>query len=401
MNALSSIAYKNIIKRPVRSIALTLLAAVLALSIFTGTIVSQSLRKGYASLEDRLGADIMVVPYEAVTRSSFENIVLQGNVGYFYMDGKYLDKISAYEGIEKISPQYYLASVKAGCCSLRVQIIGYDPETDFSITPWIRRSRGGKIGYKDVVVGNDLNAFVGDTLSFFGVEVKVAAKLDKTGTSYDTTVFTTKDTIRTLIEASLNKQLNEYANINAGNVVSCLLIDVADNYPIEEVVNAINIHNKEIRAVQTRNMISGISDSLSGVSRVTGILTAFLWIAALGIMLVAFYMMTQERRKEFAVMRVLGASRKKLAQIVLLEGSGISLLGSVIGVLFGLVVLLGFSGFIEQQLGLPFLLPGVAVIALVAAASVLLATAAGSLAAGFAAFRIVQMDTGLILRSGE
>ena len=84
MNALSAIAYKNIIKRPVRSMALTVLAAVLAISIFTGTIVSRSLRKGFSSLEDRLGADIMVVPYEAVTKSSFENIVLQGNVVDMY-----------------------------------------------------------------------------------------------------------------------------------------------------------------------------------------------------------------------------------------------------------------------------------------------------------------------------
>lgn len=401
MNKLSSIAIKNIIKRPARSIALIILATVLSLSIFAGTIVSMSLRNGLSSLKDRLGADIMVVPYEAVTKNSFEDVVLQGNVGYFYMDSQYLDEISTYEGIGKISAQYYLASVKAGCCSMRVQIIGYDPSTDFAITPWIKRSTGKEIGYLDVVVGNSLNAFVGEKLSFFGVDCNIAAKLDKTGTTYDQAVFATMETLETLTEASLNKQLNDYASINAGNIVSCILIDVADGYAIEDVVNNINVHNKKIRAVRTTNMISGIASSLNGVSRVTTILTAVIWVVALGIMVVAFFMMTGERKKEFAVMRVMGASRRKLARIVLMEGIGLTLVGSLIGVVIGIGVILPFSNLIESALDLPFLLPGAGVIAAVAAVSVLLGVLAGALSDALAAYRIGKADTGQILRSGE
>ena len=100
-------------------------------------------------------------------------------------------------------------------------------------------------------------------------------------------------------------------------------------------------------------------------------------------------------------MRVMGASRRKLSQLVLMEGIGLSLSGSLTGVLLGLVIMMGFSGFIEQQLGLPFLLPGAGTIALTAAGSILLSTMAGALAAGYAACRIAQMDTGLILRSGD
>ncbi len=378
-----------------------ILAAVLSITMFGGTILSLSLQRGFASLEDRLGADIMVVPYEAVTRKSFENMVLQGNVGYFYMNGEFLDEISRLEGIGQISPQYYLASVKAGCCSLRVQIIGFDPETDFSITPWIRRSSGGGIGYKDVVVGNDLNAFVGDTLSFFGVDCHVAAKLDKTGTSYDTTVFTDRETIQTLIEASLNKQLNDYADINAGNVISCILINAADGYAVDDVVNDINIHFRKVRAIRTTQMISGISDSLTGVTRIASVLTMIIWCIALLIMAVAFTMMTGERKKEFAVMRVLGASRKKISALVLSEGAGLSLMGSLLGVFLGLVLTLSFSGYIETQMGLPFLLPGSGRMVLTAALSVLVSAAAGALSAALSAFRISRIDTGMILRSGE
>lgn len=401
MKKIGFLAYKNIMKRPVRTTALVILAAILALSIFAGTVVVKSLSNGFASLENRLGADVMVVPYEATTKQKLENIVLQGNTGYFYMDSEYLDEISQIEGIGKISPQYYLASVKAGCCSIPVQIIGFDPNTDFSITPWIKKASTTTVDYLDVVVGNDLNAFVGDKLSFFGVEVNVVAKLDKTGTSYDTEVFTTQETIQTLIDASLNKQLNEYANINSGNIVSCILIDVADGYDVDEVVNNINVHYKKLRAIRATNMISGVSDSLTAASDIARILVVVVWIVALVIMVVAYILLTGERKKEFAVLRAIGASRKKLSQIVLAEGVGISFVGSAIGVLIAMLIILPFSGYIETKLSVPFLLPGVFMIAAAAVLAVMLATLTGALSAGTAARKISRLDTGTILRSGE
>ena len=67
----------------------------------------------------------MVVPYEAATKSDLENIVLQGNTGYFYMNGDIYDQLKGVDGVKNISAQYYLASASAGCCSIPVQIIGY------------------------------------------------------------------------------------------------------------------------------------------------------------------------------------------------------------------------------------------------------------------------------------
>ena len=373
----NNIAFKNIIGRPARSIMLIIIAAFLSVSIFAGAVISIALRNGFSSLESRLGADIMVVPYEASSKSKLENIVLQGNTGYFYMDSKYLDEISEIEGVDRISEQYYLASVNAGCCSASVEIIGFDPETDFSIQPWIKKSKSKDIGYLDVVVGNDLNAFVGDTLSFFGVKVNVIAKLDKTGTSYDTTVFTTRETITKLIDASLDKQLNTYAGINSGNIVSNILIDVKDGYSIEEVLNDINIHYKKLKAVRTTNLISGVAEGLSGVSKVATIVVIFVWVIALMIMAVSFVMITNMRKKEFAVLRAIGASGRRLFGIVMEEGLMISLVGSIAGVIIGMIIIIPFSGFIEQSLGLPYLLPSAGVIILISLMSVLLSVLAG------------------------
>ena len=96
-----------------------LLMAFLSFTAFSVTVVISSLQKGFTSLEERLGADIMVVPYEAGTRSSLTDIVLQGNTGYFYMNGEVMDKIASMDGIGRITAQYYLASASSSCCSAR------------------------------------------------------------------------------------------------------------------------------------------------------------------------------------------------------------------------------------------------------------------------------------------
>ena len=398
MNLLQ-IILKNIKNRPVRSVGLISLASMLSLAVLFGTIIVFALNRGFTSLESRLGADIMVVPYEAATKSSLENIVLQGNAGYFYMNGDVVDQIEALPGVGKITAQYYLASVSASCCSIPVQIIGYDPETDFVITPWITHSNGTAPGYMDVVVGNDLNAFVGDKMTFYGQEVRVAAKLDKTGTAYDTAVFTTHDTIKTLIEASLSKKLNEYSNINAGNEVSCVLIKTADGYNVDEVLHFVNKATKKTKAVRTREMISGIANSLSGISKITFILIILAWMITLLIMVAAFVVMTNERKKEFAIIRIAGASEKKLTRMILLEGLFMGLCGGIIGAAAGLIIVLPFNGFMAQILGLPFLLPNAARVLLVIAGAIILTAAAGAFASGFAAYRISKYDIGTIIRS--
>ncbi|MBR1563456.1 MAG: ABC transporter permease [Ruminococcus sp.] len=398
MRPAKHLTIKSLLGKPVRTVVLMLLTALLGLTVFGGSMTVSSLRSGLGSLESRLGADVMVVPYSAATQKKFEDIILQGSTGYFYMDKKYMNEIAELESVGDISAQFYLASASSSCCSIPVQIIGFDPETDFTITPWINKSGGGKLGIYDVVVGNDLNAFVGDTLTFYGTEVKVAAKLDKTGTSFDTTVFTNADTIKELIRSSLELKMNDFGDVDPDRVVSTVLINAADGHSAEEVANDINLHVKKVKAYATKDMISGVSESLSGVSDVIGVLIGVVWVLGAVILLLAFTMSANERKKEFAVLRVLGASRGKLASMVLKEALLTGLTGGAVGTLIGLAAMLGFNGLIEESLGLPFLLPSVGVTAAYMLGALALTVLTGALAAAVSAFRISRLDTGVILR---
>lgn len=395
---MKSLTLKNLKGRPAKTAVLMILSSLLAFAVFAGSMTVISLGRGLDSLENRLGADVMVVPYEAVTKKKFEDMVLQGSIGYFYMDNSKLDEIAALDSVGDISAQLYLASTGSSCCSIPVQIIGFDPDTDITVSSWIKRSSGNELSKFDIVVGNDLNAFVGDTLSFYGVDCKVAAKLDKTGTSYDTTVFTNYDTIKALIQSSLDRGMNDFKNIDPDNVVSCLLINAADGYTPDDVANDINLHVKKVKALQSGSMISGIASSLKGVK---GMIRAFIiavWVMGLLIMLLAFTMSVNERRKEFAVLRVIGASRKKLAAIVMKESLAVCLISGITGCLVGTALMLAFNGAIEKALALPFLLPDVPSIAGCFAGAVILSALSGSAAAAVSARRVSRIDTGLTLR---
>ena len=93
MKSINGLSLKNIIKKPVRSVALLVIAAFLAFSAFGGSLMVSSLSNGLDSLSARLGADIVVVPYAATSKVSYDSIIIQGKPGQFYMDAKYYDKI--------------------------------------------------------------------------------------------------------------------------------------------------------------------------------------------------------------------------------------------------------------------------------------------------------------------
>ena len=402
MRSINSLPIKNLVRKPARSLALIFISAFLALSAFGGTVMVMSLSNGINSLSARLGADIIVTPYAATSQVSYDSVIIQGKPGQFYMDSKYYEEIKTeIEGIDKITAQFYLASAKASCCSSRLQIIGFDPATDFSIQPWVEKSYSDKLGLYDAVVGSDVTPNTDMTVEIYGKTLHVQALLDKTGTELDSALYVDIDTMKELIRAHNEKNPNQEKTIDPDNVVSSVLIKVADGYDIDEVAGDINLHVRQVKAIRTQNMISGVSESLSGVSATISLLMVVVWILSAVILAIVFTMNINERKKEFAVLRVLGASRVKLAGLVFREAALYGFLGSLLGA--GLTVLITalFTPAIENMIGLPFLLPPVPVMLIAGALTVVLTVAAGAVTAASSAVKISKIDTGLILRGDD
>ena len=141
-----------------------------------------------------------------------------------------------------------------------------------------------------------------------------------------------------------------------------------------------------------------MGDSLTSISSVIKGLIIAIWALAIIIMIVAFTMISNERKKEFAIVRALGASKKMLTGIIFKEAFILSLLGSVIGCAAAACAAFLFRSFLENSLDLPFLLSSGGSLAALICASLIVSVLAGTLSAAVSASKISRMDTALILR---
>ena len=394
------LAVKNLLGRPGRTAALFFLVLLLSLTLCGGGLVLSSLRTGLGSLENRLGADVIVMPAKAALKTDLDTLFLQGTIGPYYMSMSTVDKIAKTEGIDRLSTQIFLSSMRASCCSIPIQVIGFDPESDFTVSSWLKESRQESLDDGRLLVGSRVNANPGESIKLYNISCPVAGQLQPTGTGLDTAVYCTLPTIRTLMTAA--EDLGGYSSISGdpSETVSAVYIKVKEGVDPKDVADSINVHVRKVKAVQTRSVITTVADSLSGLE---GILTLLIIAAAVLVWLVlfaAFTLMTGERKKEFATLRLCGLSRGRLAGLVFREAAIVSLLGSAAGVGLSLLLVHAFSGALGNALGLPFLLPSAGTAAALALAAFLGCLLAGPLAAAVSARKLSRADTGLLLREG-
>ena len=393
---------QNLLRRPGRTMALAALTALLAFSVFGGSIVVMSLRQGLNSLESRLGADIIVVPSSAQSKVSFQNMLLQGTTGAFYMDADNLTRVREVEGVEIAAPQVFLASLKADCCSVKIQVIGFDPETDFFVRPWIGQSYSQELGELDVVTGCKVEANVGENIRIYDERCKVVGKLAPTGTGLDTAVYCGMDTMKILLKAAETKGVSHKVTSDPDDdVISAIYVKVKDGYDISEVNSKIQGHTRKCSAVRTKSMLTDVSDSLAGISKTVTVLIAAIWALALVILLIAFAMIAGERKREFAVLRLLGSSRAMLIGLVLKESALCSLAGGVLGVLLASLIVFPFTTLIETKLGLPYLRPEISSVTLLGLTSLAATVMIGATASAWTSFRLSRVDPGTVLREGN
>ena len=116
------------------------------------------------------------------------------------------------------------------------------------------------------------------------------------------------------------------------------------------------------------------------------------------ILLVAFFMIANERKREFALLRLLGTSRKKLGGVIRTETVICSLLGGILGIAVSAVFLFSFTRLIEKNLGLPYLTPALYTICLTALLTLAGTVLIGLAASAWATFRLSRVDPGAVLR---
>ena len=341
-----------------RAAALGLVAAVLACALFGGSLVVLSLQHGLARFQERLGADVIVLPREAAEMGALEGVLVQGVPAHFYMEAHYLDDLRGMTGVAQAAPQFFLASAHAGCCSVAVQLIGFDPASDFTIRPWMQESRDAEMGFGEILVGSGISIPTDSMLTFYNTPCRVVGRLSPTGTGMDT----------------------------------------AEGFTPEGMAAAINEIYPALSAKAAHGMVHHVEEGLDGITRVIGILLSLVWLFAALILGIAFRMAAHERRREFAILRIVGAPRATLIRTMLTESALISAAGGAAGILTGAVVLIPFAGLMKESLTRPYLLPDLSAVLLLGAGVLAVTVLAGVLSAVWTIRRVSAGEPGEMLR---
>lgn len=377
---------------------LLIISGVLSFVLFGGSVFAGGVQNGMKSLKSRLGADIMVVSADA--RVSSQGVLIKGDSDYSYMDRSVLDKVRDTEGVDQATSQFFLASSGQPCCDLPVEFVGYDPATDFVVSPWIARASGGRILPEDtVVVGHDVPSKGGDTLTFYGRQYRIGAVLDETGTDLDSVVFSGTDTIKDIYQGAVDKGFAFTKSVNPDKNISSVLIKVSKGCSTDQVIS--NLHRADLGNVQILSR-GGIMDSTAdSISRITEVLypaIGAVFILVLFILTMVYHYSVLERRREFALMRAAGASRRQVSRLVLSEALILGALGAAAGIILASVVVFPFNAAIEDSLHMPYLLPSVGKILLLMLAGFVLTLAAGLAGAALSSGKAARAEQYLNMR---
>lgn len=380
-NPLSSykIAKENIRQKPFRSLCIFMVITIFTFALIVGSVLLKSMTNGLNSMSNRLGADIMVVPEGFDPH--IDSILLTGKPSSFYLPSDALEKLKGIEGIDIASPQTYLATLKASCCSYPVQLVGIDNESDFIIKPWLGKAMSKELKDGNVIIGHHVEGDLDDKIKFFGKEFKVSGKLSQTGMAFDSTVFMTREAIAKLAVEAERKVKHPLSK--DGSLISTIMVKLKPGFDSTQVSKDINskLNADGIYSLFSKRLVNQVNGNLSFISNFIRVIISFVWAIAVLVIALMYAMSFNERKKEFGVLRILGATRAKIMSISLLEVINQAVYAALLGLACALVTLVIIAPNMVEALKVPFLMPTALQLVIISAFSMLIAIFSSLLAA--------------------
>ena len=333
-NALSlrRVPLMTIRAHPIRSLIIAVLALAQAACLFGGFILVGAMRAELTLAERRLGADLVVYPTACLNQVEKKRLLMLGTPVGCHQPRSALARMSSNEDIAAVSYQLYMSETLADGSTR--WIVGFEPETDFALSPWIAEGEGTSLPRGSVLVGSAVPGADGQTLSVFGRERPIGAHLLTTGSELDDAVFVSMDTLSDMMADARAAGEDVDASLDPSTDYSAALVRASDSDAIESVTNWINLYVRKVSAVRAADALVGAASGIRAHRGVAiGVLGAT-WLVLLGALIIVQVSLMNERMQELAVWRSIGASRSIMSRVMLSESSLLHALGALAGVCF-------------------------------------------------------------------
>lgn len=330
---LRRVPLKNIRAHPVRAAIILVLALAQAACVFGGLVALDGMRAQLGLAERRLGADLVVYPTACLNLVDKRALSMLGTPVSCNQPRATLARMDANEEIAAVTFQLSISQTRPD--GTTQWIIGYDPATDFVVSPWIAEGEGRAAPEGTVTVGSAAEQTPAGEVTLFGKQWPVGAHLEATGTDWDHAVFVSMDTLPQIIAASVESGVDTYASLIPSRDYTVALVRVADSRQVDSVTEWINLYVRKVTAVRSDVAVSATaSDVRAHRSALLGVLGAA-WLVLLAALMVAQVTLMNERRHELYVWRSIGASSATIARVVTAESLMIHAAGALSGVLVG------------------------------------------------------------------
>ncbi len=397
--SITSFAVSNLRRKAIRSLLLFLTVAVVTGTLFSATIFISSMKNALKIGTYRLGADVLVVPekYAADARSA----LLAGEPTSFYMNRDILDQVKQVEGVKKASPQLFIKPTSFTCCySVDAFLVAFDPETDFTITPWLEKNLKKPLSGNEVITGRGMPVIPGDSIAFFGTPFKVVGTMEPTGIKFfDQSIFMTMDAAYKMAADSKARSLQPISLQK--DQISTVLVQIEDGFTPDRVAIRIEHDVDGVKAIASDEVISTVRKQLIGLLRGILIISTLLWVLSLLMMGFVFYMIVNERQRELGLLRSMGAKKAHVFRLIVTEAVIISAIGGLAGIIGGSAVLAASKDLLLQYLKLPYLLPPVIFLVELIFGAVIFSLLTGLLSSLVPAVLASKMEPYEAIRKGE
>jgi putative ABC transport system permease protein len=273
---LGRIALQNLGRRKTRTTLLISAVAISSAIVFTGTVMMRSIENSMAVGFSRLGADLMVVTQNTLTNITAALLTVEPSDQTLDAD---LIERAQLAAISRVAPQRVFRSEQSGLGNGEsVDLIGYDPDRDFTIGPWIAQRLNRPMQPGDVILGAARDLPLGSEVVLYGKRFNVYAKLGRSGVgTHERGVFMTSADLLALSPA-IQERTRALPPMLMPQKVSGFLIEVTPEATELQARFALLSHLSGVKIVSGDSLLTairqGISALLDGALSLVGLMFA-------------------------------------------------------------------------------------------------------------------------------
>jgi putative ABC transport system permease protein len=409
----------NIRNKPGRNIATVFCFAFIAANVFSAQYFIAGTVGSMDQTISRMGADLIVAPidYSAILSDSGSGnmgsggqnsdsggkntvaiITVQPSIFRFRCTT--MEIFRSVAGVAKMSPQIYVGSKSIpSISSAPVSIIGIDPETDFTITPWLSRPLLHPLQAGEMIVGSGITGEGGSPVLISGHTYTIAGRLDPTRSPIDNSVFLPLPDAYALGGTRISED-PAAPRIFPGDI-SAILVKVMPGSDPDNVSARIKQTSPGIVVISRHFALDPVSQDVKGIPNLLNAISAIVVLASLPLIALISAMVAHERQREIGLLKSMGAGRRFICTIVIGESLTLSVVGGIAGICMSLAAffLLNPQSLIGDALQVSFRMPDAAGIGIMAGTALLVVIAIGSITSLWPAYRSSMMNPYDAIRS--